>query len=272
MQCCHEQLAGGAFGHVHCAVHKQRKTAVAVKAIVAADTKWARLTREVFSGFNVHHPCLVSFHEIFLWNEQVHIVMDLIESCKPELTRCSDLLSYLLIINNNTPLTDHETALVVYQVASALKYLAERLGSIHRDLKPENILVGPAGLTEIKLADYGGIRLCYEESSIKRELTRNVGSPSYMAHEVSTPAYDNSADVYSLGCVAYVCGTIKTYQSSSSVHLRNWSPEACLLLEMMLKYFAQQRISASELVDHEWLLGHVMQHEDLVTRLQLKPP
>ena len=136
----------------------------------------------------------------------------------------------------------------------------------------------------------------------------------------------------SLGCVAYACGTISTYDSGCSVHLPDWSAEACLLLEVMLKYSPQQRslsleyqlslrstllvpllciylrhstlltppwywfarshslffalssyicwgwlgllecrISASGLVEHEWLLEHVAQHEDLVTRLQIKP-
>ena len=136
----------------------------------------------------------------------------------------------------------------------------------------------------------------------------------------------------SLGCVAYACGTISTYDSGCSVHLHDWSAEACLLLEVMLKYAPQQRslsleyqlvlrsallapflciylrystvltpplhrfallhslpsarsicicwgwvdlvecrISASGLVEHEWVLGHVLQHEDLVTRLQIKP-
>eukprot|EP00656_Telonema_subtile_P007297 TRINITY_DN13420_c0_g1_i1.p1 TRINITY_DN13420_c0_g1~~TRINITY_DN13420_c0_g1_i1.p1 ORF type:complete len:305 (+),score=36.22 TRINITY_DN13420_c0_g1_i1:28-942(+) len=142
MYCCKKQLAGGSFGNLHAAQCKKTLKRVAIKSIQCRDTVWSRLSREVFSGFNVKHPCLINIHEIYLWDHQVHMVMDLIESCDPHKTRVPDLFSFLTVIRDSQPLNEFEVALVVYQVACAVSYLNQRLGAIHRDLKPENILVG----------------------------------------------------------------------------------------------------------------------------------
>eukprot|EP00658_Telonema_sp_P-2_P008907 TRINITY_DN13373_c0_g3_i1.p1 TRINITY_DN13373_c0_g3~~TRINITY_DN13373_c0_g3_i1.p1 ORF type:complete len:423 (-),score=121.33 TRINITY_DN13373_c0_g3_i1:209-1477(-) len=269
--CCKRQLAGGSFGFVHMARCKTTERKVAIKGLECKHAVWQRMCREVFAGFNVKHPCLVKIHEIFLWNQQVHMVMDLVQSSLPLASKSPDLFSFLTLIRNHQPLRDDETALVAYQVASAMEYLVRRLGAIHRDLKPENILVGPGGLVDIKVADYGAIRLCHEESSLSRALTMGVGSKSYMAGEVnSTSSYGEAADVWSLGCVMYVCGTISLYRKGESLHIPGWGPDLCFLLRRMLDTDPHTRVTADEVLQDPWLLKEVMQHEQLVQKLGLK--
>ena len=85
---------------------------------------------------------------------------------------------------------------ILKQIFESVNHL-HRNKVIHRDLKPSNILIkldSPNGRF-IKLCDFG-ISINYELSST---LTTNVGSPFYMAPEVSDGHYTEKADIYSLG-------------------------------------------------------------------------
>jgi serine/threonine-protein kinase ULK/ATG1 len=70
---------------------------------------------------------------------------------------------------------------------------------MHRDLKPSNILIHN-GI--YKLADFG---FCKPMEDTMGDVTATMlGSPIYMAPEVLRGfAYDNKADVWSLGAVLY---------------------------------------------------------------------
>jgi len=82
-------------------------------------------------------------------------------------------------------------------IASALAYMEGR-NILHRDIKPANIMVDSQGL--FKLTDFGEARVVQQEAS--HTIAR--GTPYYMAPEVATSGhYDNRADIYSLGMVAY---------------------------------------------------------------------
>ena len=82
-------------------------------------------------------------------------------------------------------------------VANALAYMENR-NILHRDIKPANIMVDTQG--RFKVTDFGEARVMQKESS--HTIAR--GTPYYMAPEVATSGhYDNRADIYSLGMVAY---------------------------------------------------------------------
>ena len=70
-----------------------------------------------------------------------------------------------------------------------------------------------------QVADYGTVRLFYKPSSLRRALTKGVGSPSYRAAEVPSGNYDHKADAYSLGCAMYVCGKMQLYSNNSDTQV-----------------------------------------------------
>lgn len=76
---------------------------------------------------------------------------------------------------------------------------------IHRDLKPSNILISQDG--NIKITDFGLSRLKRRRATLY--YTPYVGTLGYLAPEVllGSQAYDESADIFSLGIILIVLYT-----------------------------------------------------------------
>lgn len=115
-------------------------------------------------------------------------------------------------------------------LSSAMIYLHSR-GVVHRDLKPSNILVFKDG--EIKLSDFGTCRPC------ECEMTKGVGTLSFMAPEVDKGHYDYQADVYSAGVVAcFLIDRDHFYQIAKSIkeekHVKGVPFETQVTLRAML--------------------------------------
>lgn len=99
-----------------------------------------------------------------------------------------------------------EVADIVSQAADGLMALKAR-GVIHRDIKPANLLLtsetsgGTAGARRVMIADLGVAR----SLDSLNEVTRDIGTPSYMAPEQLDPSLpiDHRADVRALGAVAW---------------------------------------------------------------------
>jgi predicted Ser/Thr protein kinase len=84
-------------------------------------------------------------------------------------------------------------------------------GIIHRDLKPANLLVMSRSLkaaVSCKLGDFGATR---DIGSEAKDLTKGVGTPTYMAPEViASGDYKLPADVYSFGVLLWFLVAEKT--------------------------------------------------------------
>jgi len=142
--------------------------------------------------------------------DALHLVMDLIEPL-PGLKQ-SDLFEWII---TKGPLNTEEACKMLYQTASALKYLNDRK-AIHRDLKPENMLIGPELFDKVRVMDYGLARCFMDESAGSLdvvEATANIGSGGYQAPETTTygkaysetTMYGKECDVWSLGVILYIC-------------------------------------------------------------------
>lgn len=100
---------------------------------------------------------------------------------------------------------------ILCQLAEAIRYLhANRI--LHRDLKPDNIGISEEGI--LKVFDLDVCRILPQETQQYPDrtfrFTKHVGSPRYMAPEVSRgEEYNAKADVYSFGLLCYEVLTLK---------------------------------------------------------------
>src|SRR4030095_7116948 len=92
---------------------------------------------------------------------------------------------------------------IVREVADALAE-AHAHGVVHRDIKPDNVLL--RGHHAV-ITDFGVAKAVSEATGVHALTSVGValGTPTYMAPEQATgdPAFDQRADIYALGVMAY---------------------------------------------------------------------
>jgi serine/threonine protein kinase len=191
------RLGTGAFGSVYQAQDTFLNRPVAVKSI-RLDTTLdpehrkalnKRFIREAQVAAQLHHPNIVTIHDILFTPETGFIVMEFIEG--------RTLQSMLK--TERLPLAT--TIAITAQVASALQYAHEHK-IIHRDIKPANIMITPS--FEARITDFG-----IAKSDGATHLTMSgslVGTPDYMSPEQAKGEdVDPRSDIFSLGCVLFEC-------------------------------------------------------------------
>jgi len=91
------------------------------------------------------------------------------------------------------------------QVADALEH-AHSFGVIHRDLKPDNIyLCKTDGGDDVRLLDFGSVKLQVETGPKLTAFGTTLGSPYYMSPEQAKglPDVDTRTDVFAIGAILY---------------------------------------------------------------------
>lgn len=98
------------------------------------------------------------------------------------------------------PYTEDQAARIIGSILSAVDFMHMH-GIIHRDLKYENILfANPSATAEIKIIDFGLSKMYTPEQRLKE----GVGTVYTMAPEVIKGDYNNKADVWAVGVLAYM--------------------------------------------------------------------
>ncbi|GEM_PF-2686407 len=192
------QLGKGGMAVVYQATDKSFGRKVAIKVLrtdVAKDPVAAkRLVREARAAGQLHHPNIITMHDVGESGGMVYIVMEILQG-----RELSDLMEEEGAVDVGRALE------IGRQVASAL-VVAHKNGIIHRDIKPENLFLRTRGSSDfVKMLDFSIAKL--PTNMVTAALTRAgsvFGTPHYMAPEqVEGRQVCPQTDIYALGAVIY---------------------------------------------------------------------
>jgi tetratricopeptide (TPR) repeat protein len=188
-----ERLGVGGFGSVWKARDKELDRTVAIKipraAGMTADEQ-ERFFREARAAAQLHHPNIVSVHEVGRDGDLVYIVSDFVRG-----VTLGDWLT-------GQRLTSREAAELCAKIADALHHAHEN-GVVHRDLKPANVMIDGDG--QPHLVDFGLARRNVGDVTVTMD-GQVLGTPAYMSPELAqgtAHTADRRSDVYSLGVLLF---------------------------------------------------------------------
>ena len=141
--------------------------------------KYKGMCSEVICMLKVDHKNIIKFHECYVCNDALWIIMDLVEGVS-----VSELVSQMC-------LDESEMAAIIKDTLDALHHIHTR-GLIHCDIKASNIMLGKNGVA--KVIDFG---LCTERAVGLKQLrgTQHFTAPE-VAHRLP---HDEKVDIWALG-------------------------------------------------------------------------
>jgi DNA-binding NtrC family response regulator len=200
-----EQLGSGGMGEVWLARHQLLARPAAVKIVREAtlgageDAQALRLrfTREAQATADLQSPHTVQLFDFGITETGVfYYVM--------ERLRGMDLQR---MVERHGPLPPERVVFLLKQACLSLSEAHAR-GLVHRDIKPANLFVCRLGpqYDFLKVLDFGVVSRQAQESMTSITLPGTVlGTPAFLAPEIvaGDRSFDERADIYALGCVAY---------------------------------------------------------------------
>jgi serine/threonine-protein kinase len=209
------RVADGAMGRVYEGRHPETRARVAVKVLhehVARDrVAVERFKREYEAAHEMKNPYIVHVLEFGETNDRSwYLTMEYLQG--QELAKA---------LSNHQPIAKPRIVRTICQLASALEH-AHSYGFIHRDLKPDNIfLCNTVTGTQVRVLDFGSVKLQMETGAKLTALGTTLGSPYYMSPEQATGAsdVDQRSDVFALGAILYEMLTGKVAFDAPNVAL-----------------------------------------------------
>ncbi|CAB1342610.1 unnamed protein product, partial [Coregonus sp. 'balchen'] len=228
------KIGEGSTGVVCIARERHSGRQVAVKMMdVRKQQRRELLFNEVVIMRDYRHSSVVEMYRSALVEEELWVIMEYLQG------------GALTNVVSETRLNEEQIATVCEAVLQALAYLHSQ-GVIHRDIKSDSILLTLDG--RIKLSDFG---FCAQISKDIPKRKSLVGTPYWMAPEVvSKTPYGTQVDVWSLGImVVEMVDGEPPYFSDTPI-----SPVLKDFLDRMLTRDPQERATASDLLEHPFLL------------------
>jgi len=198
-----EKIGEGGFGAVFRGMHLDLRRPVAIKVLrpgAMQDTieQVARFRNEAVTACRVAHKNAVEVFDFGVSSDGIaYLVMELLNG-----------RSLGALLRETRALSVERCAEIAGPVCDVLS-VAHAAGIVHRDIKPDNVFLHNAGDGEVvKVVDFGIAKLLDVTATDIVEATRMgavVGTPSYIAPErLLGRAYDERADIYSLGVLLYM--------------------------------------------------------------------
>jgi serine/threonine protein kinase len=269
-----ELIDEGAFGKVFKAMNAETGAIMAVKQVIIpkdnseTNAKVAALQKEIELMKDLSHPHIVRYLGSERVDDKLNIFLEY---------QASGSIAQLLA--RFKPFNESLIRTFTKQILLGLDYLHSH-GIAHRDIKGGNILVDRDGT--VKLADFGASKKLADIMSYSEGCKTVTGSPYWMAPEViqqgyaERSTYGRKADIWSVGAVIIEMATGKPPWSDLAPVTalfkigsnpepppfpNNLSPLAIDFLTHCFERDPHKRASASELLQHPWLVDVPTPHD-----------
>ena len=190
-------LGNGNFGKVRLyRDRKQTDVLFAIKTLKKENmTKnyFELLKNEVNILSNLDHPNIVKYFGVYEDELYIHILMEYLKGYD---------LYKIIALKKYTGFDEKDICEIIYQLLQALSFIHNQ-NIVHRDIKPENILfANKKDYSTLKLIDFGLSTYMDKSKNI-------VGTPYYMAPEMTEGRSYPQSDIWSLGVIIYLSLTGK---------------------------------------------------------------
>eukprot|EP01132_Coremiostelium_polycephalum_P000492 gene492-620_t len=157
----------------------------------------------------LNHENIIGYHDSFILNGSLHIIM--------EYANAGDIhLEIKKRILKKKVFTESEILSWFAQICAAIQYINSK-NILHRDLKTQNIFltINSEGKYLVKLGDFGIAKILNSDTSFAKTV---IGTPYYLSPEICEDLpYDHKSDIWSLGCVLYELTTLKHAFNANSL-------------------------------------------------------
>ncbi|XP_071997376.1 ribosomal protein S6 kinase alpha-2 [Engystomops pustulosus] len=267
-----ENIGLGTYSVCKRCVHKSTNMEFAVK-IIDKSKRDPSEEIEILLRYG-QHPNIITLKDVYDDGKYVYLVM--------ELMRGGELLDKIL---REKYFSEREASDVLCVISKTVDYLHSQ-GVVHRDLKPSNILYmdesgDPAS---IRICDFGFAKQLRAENGL---LMTPCYTANFVAPEVlKRQGYDAACDIWSLGILLYtmIAGFTPFANGSEdspeeilgkigngkyALSGGNWdsvSDAAKDLVSKMLHLDPHQRLTASQVLQHPWIVNREYLSQDQLSR------
>lgn len=278
-----ETLGKGGYSWVKKGVDAKSKNFVALKFMARAEDAWAadqaeQVRTEIKSLTQVRHEHVMKLYAYNLNakypeknGKEISTILLVLEYCPGG--ELFDILYY-------TDKLDAKTARTYFRMMMAGIEACHNSGITHRDIKPQNLLLDKN--YQLKLTDFGLSKI--NENPNDTMTTTYVGTRGYQAPELlNNKKYGKSCDIFSAGVVLFILLTgYPPFEQGSKkdkwyrpLYKQNaqkfWSNhDGCgieddckKLLEGMLAYKPNKRLTIKDIKDTKWYKGEVWTKSEL---------
>jgi tetratricopeptide (TPR) repeat protein len=203
--------------------------------------------REARAAAALSHSNIVTIYDAGEQDGEFYMAMELVEG-----TTLKELIQRV------GALPEDQVRYIIINCCRALQY-AHSKGIIHRDIKSGNVMITRD--KTLKVMDFGLAKFLRE---YQNNHTQQVGTPFYMSPEqIIGKDIDFRSDLYSLGCMAFECGTgtvpfFKGDLTYHHLHTKPPSPRALnpklskeiegMILKMLAKTADERYQSAGDII------------------------
>ena len=258
-----KELGRGSFGKVFLATHKNTKVNYALKVINKNNKNSQEkpyIEREIEIMYHLRHPNCIRLFGNFEDDSSFYFIMEYAPNGN---------LYNLITANKNKGLDKVLVANIMKDIISAVHYLHNMNPPIiHRDIKPENILLTKDN--KVKLTDFGWANYLNLDDEQRNTL---CGTPLYLAPEmIERTGHGKNVDIWCIGVLLFELlvgsppfsgGNNRDLLIKNILRVKILWPkypkkeidkDAKDLINKILKYEPQQRISIEEMIKHPFFV------------------